>query len=211
MGFVPSEPFPLEEPWCLSAPDAFLTFPHAARPASPRRCRHASNHGPSRRSTTADDGGRCRPPSRLCSPRESVAIQRGFRPPAARCSLGLLSLQGHHCPRLTQRFTPRSSRGLRRRYLPATEAADSSRRCPSEHPDAEAGRSLSRPTAPPEVSHLVTLLDSSKATAARAHGFASGPEPRHRAPSDPLWATAPLRPKPERQDVYPCFLPESVN
>jgi hypothetical protein len=84
-------------------------------------------------------------------------------------------------------------------------------RRPSKRADAEACRSLSRAAAPPEVSHLFTLVDSSKATTARAHGFTSGPEPRRRAPSNPIWAIAPKQPKLQRQDVHPCFLPESVN
>jgi len=72
-------------------------------------------------------------------------------------------------------------------------------------------RSLSRPAAPLEISHLFTSLDSSKAASARGHYFPSSPEPRHRAPSDPIWAAAPHRPKPKRQDFHPCSLPESVN
>lgn len=114
MGFVPSEPFPFEEPLRLPAPFAFLTFPHAARPASLRPVITYRAMARPRRSSAKDDGSRCRSPSKLCSPRKSVAIQRRFRPPAARCSLGLASLQGLHCPRLTQRFTPRSSLGLAR-------------------------------------------------------------------------------------------------
>jgi len=78
-------------------------------------------------------------------------------------------------------------------------------------PTRELRRSLSRPAAPPEVSHLFTPLGSLRTTSARGHGFPSSPEPRHRAPSDPIWAAAPHRPKPKRQDFHPCSLPESVN
>jgi hypothetical protein len=40
--------------------------------------------------------------------------------------------------------------------------------------------------------------------------FTSGPEPRHRAPSDPLWTVTACRPRPSRQDVDPCSLPQPV-
>lgn len=75
----------------------------------------------------------------------------------------------------------------------------------------ELRRSLSRPAAPLEISHLFTSLDSSRTTSARGHEFPSSPEPRHRAPTNPIWAAAPNRPKPARQDFHPCSLPESVN
>jgi hypothetical protein len=95
-------------------------------------------------------------------------------------------------------------------YLRPKSQARLERR-PSKRAGTEARRSLSRAAAPPEVSHLFTLLDSSKATTARAHGFASGPEPRCRALLNPMRATAPKQPKLQRQDVHPCFLPEPVN
>lgn len=77
-------------------------------------------------------------------------------------------------------------------------------------PTRELRRSLSRPAAPPEISHLFTPLGSSRTTSARGHWFPSRPEPRRRAPSGPIWAAAPSRPKPERQDFHPCSLPESA-
>jgi hypothetical protein len=58
---------------------------------------------------------------------------------------------------------------------------------------AKAGRSLSRPAAPREVSHLVTPLDGSKGASLRAH--ASGREPRRRAPPA-LQEAWPLLPEP---------------
>jgi len=77
-------------------------------------------------------------------------------------------------------------------------------------PTRELRRSLSRSAAPPEISHLVTPLGSASAASARGHRFPSCPEPRRRAPSGPIWAAAPSRPKPERQDFHPCSLPESA-
>jgi hypothetical protein len=109
---------------------------------------------------------------------------------------------------LARRFTPSNSRGLCRPNLSPAEADKSSETAALRSiPTHELHRSLSRPDAPPEVSHLVTLLADSRASPARAHDFASGPEPRHRAPSNPLWAFIRYPTEAwQRRDVNPCSL-----
>jgi len=85
---------PSEEPLRLSAPCALLSFPSPTRLAA---CPNAVTRGtmvPARRSVRRGCESRNAPASGPCSPRKSVAIQRWFRPPATRCSPGLLPLQG---------------------------------------------------------------------------------------------------------------------
>lgn len=85
---------PSEEPLRLSAPFALLSFPSPTRLAA---CPDAVTRGtmvPARRSARRGCESRNAPASGPCSPRKSVAIRRWFRPPATRCSPGLLPLQG---------------------------------------------------------------------------------------------------------------------
>lgn len=105
----------------------------AGQPVPPGTVRHrrASIHGRTRRSAEGSDGSWSGPPSGPCSPRESVAIRRWFRPPAARCSPGLPPLQGPHSRRHARRLTPDSSPGLLARVLPPAEAAGSPHAMPS--------------------------------------------------------------------------------
>jgi hypothetical protein len=165
-----------------------------------------------RRSNAADDGSRCRPPSRLCSPRKFVVIQRGFRPPATRCSLGLTSLQGLHCPRLAPRFTRCNSLEPRR----PRPANDRSRGLvPDAAPRSVPARKLavlSRDRLP--LLRFPTLSRYSTVRKQRGPELMGSPRvPSHvtALSSNPIRATAPLQPKLERKDVNPCFLPESVN
>jgi hypothetical protein len=175
------------EPWRLSAPDALLTFTYrgpARRP--PAMSSHPDPWTRCAATPPGSGGSRDRPPSGPCSPRESVARRRWFRPPEARCSPGLPPLQG---------LLPRDGPGVSRRAaplgfddpgLPATRGRRLVREAAlrSIQP-REIRRSLSRAAAPPEVSHLVTPLGSSGVRPARAHDFTSGPGPRHRTLSDP--------------------------
>lgn len=85
---------PSEEPWRLSTPDALLSLPSPTRLAA---CPDAVTRGTmvlARRSARRGCESRDASASGLCSPRKSVAIQRWFRPLAARCSPGLQPLQG---------------------------------------------------------------------------------------------------------------------
>jgi hypothetical protein len=85
---------PPEEPWRLSALDALLSFPSPARLAAFPDAVTRGTMVRARRSVRQSCESRDASASGLCSPRKSAAIRQWFRPPAARCSPGLLPLQG---------------------------------------------------------------------------------------------------------------------
>jgi hypothetical protein len=130
--------------------------------------------------TGTDRRSRPRSPSRPFSPRESVAVERRFRPPTTRCSLGLLPSQGSIPPRRVQLSGQTAPVGFAGAAFPRPKPQARRAGCPPECSGAKAGRSLSTPAVPLEVSHLVTPLGGSEASAARAHGFTSDPESRRR-------------------------------
>jgi hypothetical protein len=104
------------------------------------------------------------PSSGLFSPRKSVVIRRGFRPPTTRCSLGLQPLQGLHLRAWPDGSHRASPVGLARGPFQRHEVVGSFRSAALRSvPTRRLGRSLARSTAPPEVSHLVTPLGGSKA------------------------------------------------
>jgi hypothetical protein len=73
-GVLPSELFPVQEPYRLSPAFALLSFPVRRLASEKKR------------------DARTKPPSRLCSPGKSVARRRFLRPPAARGSPGIMPL-----------------------------------------------------------------------------------------------------------------------
>jgi hypothetical protein len=133
---------------------------------------------PARRSVRRRHESRPRPPSGLCSPRKSVAIRRGFRPPATRCSLGFVPLQGPYLrawPDGSHRAAPV---GLARGPFQQRKAVGSFRSAALRSVSTRRlARSLSRASVPHEVSHLVTPLGGSKAATVRA--MCSLPVPSH--------------------------------
>jgi hypothetical protein len=117
--------------------------------------------------------------------------RRGLGRDAPGSSLGLAPLQGFTDPRRVRRFTPGNFLDLRAIAF-RTEARLTSTTGVCEAYDRGSLPGLSRDRAAPlEVSHLVTSLDSTRASSTRAHVFTSGSEPRHRAPASPLGVDPP--------------------
>jgi len=132
LGVRPFRACLLEEPWRLSTPDALLTFPTSTLPpphATPFRERAAGpDHAGSPQVMMEASAARLQG---VQLPSRGRSVAQRFRPRGGRSSLGLPPLQGPHSTRLTQRLTPRNSRGLRTPDLPTTFAADSSVALPS--------------------------------------------------------------------------------
>lgn len=137
-------------------------------------------------------GSRQPPPSGLCSLRSPGPSPRGFRPLRVRRLSWAFSSSGVSLiatrPAFDARQLPCASRPGDR-----TEARPARTRALRSLLPRWLVQSLSRPSAPPEISHLVTSLDDARASPTRAHVFTSGPEPRHRALASPLWVVAPPR------------------
>jgi len=135
-------------------------------------------------------GSRPTSPSGLCSLRRSGTSSRRFRPRRARklswaCSSSGVDRSAAH-PAFHAKQLPWASRWR----LPNRNPAGSLRRALRSIRPRRLAQSLSRPTAPLEVSHLVMPLNSARASSTRAHGFTSGSEPRYRALASPLWVVA---------------------
>lgn len=135
-------------------------------------------------------GSRPTSPSGLCSLRRSETSSQWFRPQRARklswaCSSSGVDRSAAH-PAFHAKQLPWASRWR----LPNRNPAGSLRRALRSIRPRRLAQSLSRSTAPLEVSHLVMPLNSARASPTRAHGFTSGSEPRYRALASPLWVVA---------------------
>lgn len=165
--------------------------PHAVSSALGSRVRSRRPMQPARRRRAKDapgiDGRVMRSPTPGPGTAwESVSRSSGLASPQARCSLGVQASSGP-CEIRTwdDCFQSPSSHGLLRHGLPEPPKRLEMNATPALRSITRSGRGRAgshQRINPLEVLNLVSRLDSAKREATLAYGFASGPEPRHRAP-----------------------------